>query len=254
MRQVPRVPARRLEGQEGAALVLALIFLIVGTLTVISLTNLTGVNLTTTFSLQGERAVEYTADGGVDGAIQALRYTQPNPVQTGNIYQAGACPSYKPTTSLNEDAAQYYAYVSCTFMTPATGSSASNNVITPSTGSGWCVPGEVGQAVSDNNPADQGNIPPGTIVTGCSGASWTISNAATLTTSNGVTIGTPGDRVVLFSGCSAQFALSGCTVSQSSSQAFVSAVVDFANTDANGVTDLGFRAFVESWTVTRAGS
>lgn len=254
MRQAPPEPADRLGGEEGASLVIALIFLIVGTLVVISLTNLTGVNLTSTFSLQGERAVEYAADGGVDGAIQALRYNQPAPVQASGVYQASGCPQYNPSTSLNEDGASYYTYVSCNFMTFATGSSVANsNVITPSNGSGWCVPGEVGQSVSDNNPVDQGNIPPGDIVSGCSASgAWIISSAATLTRTSAVTIGTPGERIVLFSGCSAAFQLASCAASQPSSQAFVTAVIDFANTDANGVTNLGYRAFVESWTVTRA--
>jgi len=240
MSHIRRVlPADRPAAEDGAALVIALVFLIIGTFTVLALTNLTSVHLIDTFQLQGERAVEYAADGGADGAIQSLRYSQPNP--------GGACPSYVPSTALNEDGASYFTYATCASMTPATGTS--SGVVNPQTitapGSPSCIPEDVGQQVYDNN--SQGNIAPGTLVTGCQGTSWLISNPAKNTSAT-VTIGSSGQRLFAFYACSAQFSLGGCTPGQ----AFVTAVVLFYNSDTTGSVVPGFQAVVQSWTVTKA--
>lgn len=61
----------------GAALVLALVFLVTIGLVLAALVSLTGTNLVNTSNLQGERNVEYAADAAVDGAIQVVRHQAP---------------------------------------------------------------------------------------------------------------------------------------------------------------------------------
>ncbi|HAM01853.1 MAG TPA: hypothetical protein DCQ30_06445 [Acidimicrobiaceae bacterium] len=63
----------------GAALVLALVFLVAIGLVLSALVSLAGANLLNTSNLQGERNVEYAGDAAVDGAIQSVRHTAPGP-------------------------------------------------------------------------------------------------------------------------------------------------------------------------------
>jgi hypothetical protein len=248
--QVRGQPAERLRGEGGAALVIALIFLIIGSFIVLTLTNLTGVNLTDTFQLQGERAVEYATDGGIDGAIEAFRYNQPvSGCESDFSAPFSYAAVFAPATPLSEDGAPYLAAVSCALMTPGTGSSTkgSSVVLHTNSSSPPCIPQDIGQSVSD--PIVQGNILPATVVTGCSGSDWQISNPATAFSSNTVSIGTTAQRLVTFYGCSAEASsLSGCTPSQ----AVITATVLFYNTDAQGNLDPGYRALVESWVVNKA--
>lgn len=59
----------------GAALIIALIFLIVGALAVAGLVTFAGTALMDTAQLKSTRALQYAADGATDIAIQAVRYS-----------------------------------------------------------------------------------------------------------------------------------------------------------------------------------
>jgi len=93
------VPARRMHGEAGASLVIALGFLIMFSLLIPAIVSLGGNNLLGTVRLQNQRSDVYTADGALDGAIQYLR--QPANASCGRP-NAAAC-SY--TTTLNSKTA-----------------------------------------------------------------------------------------------------------------------------------------------------
>ncbi len=77
--------------EEGATLVLALVFVVIIGLVLLAIISLTGTNLADTANLQNGRALEYSADGAVDAALQAVRYC---PVSPSGTF---ACPGL-PTT------------------------------------------------------------------------------------------------------------------------------------------------------------
>jgi hypothetical protein len=79
--------------EEGATLVLALVFAIAVGLIVAALASLAGTNLLTTTNLQSQRNLEFAADGAVDASIQNLRFQTPS--STTNP----SCPTYPSTGS-----------------------------------------------------------------------------------------------------------------------------------------------------------
>ena len=60
--------------ESGATLILALIFVIVTGLVGVALASLTSTNLMAASSFQTKRGAEFTADAGIDAAIQLVRY------------------------------------------------------------------------------------------------------------------------------------------------------------------------------------
>ena len=89
---------RFVRDESGVTLVIALVFVILGALVVGGLTGLAGTNLKDTANLQGERSLEYAADGALDGAIQALRY-QPLGA-SGQAYNTSpVCPTFPSGSS-----------------------------------------------------------------------------------------------------------------------------------------------------------
>jgi hypothetical protein len=80
--------------EEGAVLLLALLFVLVISLTLIALANLAGNDLLNTSHLKSLRSLEYAADGGVESAVQGVRY---NPT----IGMSGLCtPGVAPGRSI----------------------------------------------------------------------------------------------------------------------------------------------------------
>jgi hypothetical protein len=61
--------------EEGAVLLLTVIFVVIIALTLLGLLTLSGNDLTNTSNLQTERSLEYAADGATDAAVQAVRYS-----------------------------------------------------------------------------------------------------------------------------------------------------------------------------------
>jgi hypothetical protein len=72
-----RSATRKLAARDdaGAALILALVFLIVAALALVALVTFAGGSLLNAANLKSQRAVEYSADSTADVAIQAVRYS-----------------------------------------------------------------------------------------------------------------------------------------------------------------------------------
>ena len=73
--------------EEGAILILALIFVLIVSLSVLSLITFGGVGIKNTVNLKGQRNLEYAADGATSAAIQAVRYSY----QTFSAYPPTDC-------------------------------------------------------------------------------------------------------------------------------------------------------------------
>jgi hypothetical protein len=67
-------PSNELSGEEGASLIIALVFVLLISLILLAIVTLSGTNILNTANLQNERSLEYSADGEVEAAIQAVRY------------------------------------------------------------------------------------------------------------------------------------------------------------------------------------
>jgi Tfp pilus assembly protein PilX len=77
--------ARVLVDESGAALVLALVFIVAVALTLVALLNLTGSDLLNSSNLRSERILEYAADSATTAAVQQVRFS-------GNPYTtSGSC-------------------------------------------------------------------------------------------------------------------------------------------------------------------
>jgi hypothetical protein len=63
------------DDESGAVLILALIFVLVVTLSIFGLITFGGVGILNSTNLQGQRSLEYAADGATSAAIEAVRYS-----------------------------------------------------------------------------------------------------------------------------------------------------------------------------------
>src|SRR5579872_4413222 len=63
------------DNEGGAVLLLALIFVIVVTLSIFGLITFGGTGILNAANLQGQRSLEFAADGATTAAIQAVRYS-----------------------------------------------------------------------------------------------------------------------------------------------------------------------------------
>jgi len=106
------MPDRR---QSGAVLVLALIFLLIGSFVVIPLAGLATTNLQATAPFITERQLEYAADGAMDLAIETVRYS------AMDGYAGGPCGPI--TTTVNGQTVT----VDCTSETPGASGAAGEN-------------------------------------------------------------------------------------------------------------------------------
>jgi hypothetical protein len=79
----------RTRNESGAALLLALVFVVVIAVIVGALVTLGETNLQDTSHLQNERATEYSADAAVEGAIQSIRHQSP-PATCPTFNRSGA--------------------------------------------------------------------------------------------------------------------------------------------------------------------
>jgi len=71
-------PSKHRKDQEGAALLLALVFILFISLIMIAIVTLSGTDILNTSNLQNERNLEYSAEGAVQAAIQGVRYLTPD--------------------------------------------------------------------------------------------------------------------------------------------------------------------------------
>jgi hypothetical protein len=65
----------KIRGEDGAVLVLALVFMIVIALVLVGIVTLSGNDLRNTTSLLNQQSIEYRSSGAMDIAIQTVRYT-----------------------------------------------------------------------------------------------------------------------------------------------------------------------------------
>lgn len=74
--RTPGHPVLRSRDEDGAVLLLALVFIVVIAVVLSSLLTLTGNDLLNSSNLRTQRSVEYAADGAADAAVQAVRYSE----------------------------------------------------------------------------------------------------------------------------------------------------------------------------------
>ena len=84
-------PSKHRRDQEGAALLLALVFILFISLIMIAIVTLSGTDILNTSNLQNERSLEYSAEGAVQAAIQAVRYLTP----TNTLAFCAQSPAYQ---------------------------------------------------------------------------------------------------------------------------------------------------------------
>src|SRR5579863_5311153 len=108
----------REHGEEGASLIIALIFVVATAVVVVALVNLTGTNLINTANLQNERSVEYAADAVVDGTIATVRpesnsATLGSPSSTcSSVSATVTTPSFSPASAINGYSLQAFCFAS----------------------------------------------------------------------------------------------------------------------------------------------
>lgn len=220
--------------ESGAALVLALILLTLGSLLVLPLASEANVNLVDTTRLQAGRELAYAADGALDGAVQQTRYH-------------GSCESYPKSGSLQLSSA-VFVYVACAG-TPMTSLSVVTGMFTVTASSPIFIPEDIGQPVFDKSLVNGT-----TVATYIDSMHVTFSDptntAASGTDSNAI-LGVAGQRLDVFWACVDTSPIASC----SASSAAATAVVNFGDTDSNGNAGAyGFNADIEYWTVKQADS
>lgn len=236
-----RLDAGSIRGERGAALIVAILFLTVGSLLVVSLTNLSGTNLLNTSALQQQRNVEYAADGAMDGAIQTVRYH----AESASDAAAGTCQSF-PKSGRLALGGGLFAFVSCTgtYMSSVAFKAGNPSELTPPANAIF-VPEDVGLQVFDTNI-------PGffTTVTGYNNSDGTLT-IATAATSSAVNaqLGNAFQRLDLFSACvSTSSTINSCNPKH----AVITAVVSFQDTDNSSNSVNGFNMSIQRWDVNTA--
>jgi hypothetical protein len=74
--RTPHIHAERIDhSEDGAILILALVFILIVTVSVFGLITFGGVGIKNAVNLKGERSLEYAAAGATEAAIQAVRYS-----------------------------------------------------------------------------------------------------------------------------------------------------------------------------------
>jgi Tfp pilus assembly protein PilV len=124
-----RRPGNHQWGEEGATLLLALIFVLLVSVIMLAIVNLSGTNILNTTNLQNERTLEYSAEGGVQASIQAVRYLTP----TATTTYCSHTPAYQPPAPING------AVVYCQVGTPVYARSLTFEACLPTTTVTACV-------------------------------------------------------------------------------------------------------------------
>ena len=254
---------RRIErnDQDGATLILALVFIVVLGLVIGVLTSLAGTNLTDTVQLQGQRGIEYAVGGVTDAEIQSLRYLNGAPAgnnSTGSYQQCSTFPSkistYTTSSGLNvtEDRTQYTVTVPCAAF-PAS-RTVPGVTITPGANT-------LTAAANQFSAADVGQliqavgVPAGTTISAVASAtSATMSaNATSSACPTGQTSCTqsvilstpPGQRLVLLRGCLGLNSGMNCA----GGSPVVKAIVRFFDLTSGGSNKTGAGVTIQNWVV-----
>lgn len=197
-------PAADKRGEAGAALVLALVFMVVGALLVGVLATLTTTHLATTSSFQASRSQAYAADAGLDAAIQVNRYV------------SRGCRPFGPQSVLGTSVT-----VSCIgtpFNATATSGSATLTCVSPC----YFVPADASSAQAVTGSAVAANTTISAV-----GGSTTATISAPATGTGTVTVGTGGQRLDVLWACAPSSSPSSC----SATNAVATAVVLFDDLD-----------------------
>lgn len=248
--------ARRRRDERGAALVLALVFLVVAALTLTALVSFAGSGLLDAGPLTAERGLQYGANGATEIAIQRVRYQT-----TGaNYYPAlKNCLGTATTSSVSltewQATAQYRVYCQGQKVqgTLFSGTAAvDGGTVTTSRLFSVYNPSFIGYGIVGTG------IPPDTSIV----AETTTSHTATMSqsthvhTTETITLVSPFQRMVTFYTCKS----TACVLETvthvrvvTPASVLVKAVVGFGDrTGANTVP--GRSLIVEQWTVSRANN
>lgn len=175
--------------ERGAILVMALVFLIVGSLLAVGLADLATTNLADTTAYRSLSNLDYAASGAVEGAIQQVRYR-------------GACEAFPKTGTLQLSGNQY-VFVTCQG-TPITASvdvtGSATTLHSPS------VPfsqadATTHQAVNGAPGAGTAKLPGLTTISAVSADGTTAEISARALSSGTVTVGTAFQRLYTFYAC-----------------------------------------------------
>lgn len=75
--------------ERGAVLILAMVFVLIVSISILALLSLGGNSLLNTANLQSQRSIEYSADGAADAAVQAVRYSFDAYTTSGDCLPSG---------------------------------------------------------------------------------------------------------------------------------------------------------------------
>jgi hypothetical protein len=149
--------------ESGAVLILALVFVIVTGIVGVALASLASTNLMASSTLQAKRGAEFTADAGVDAAIQLVRYSGTSFSQTQGWQPcaAGTLPLTMNTTTV------WVACTGGTAVAPAGGRSVEFRAcgVNPGPQANCTSAIDVTAQVVFDDQSDSGNSQPGTSVT-----------------------------------------------------------------------------------------
>ena len=221
--------------ESGAVLVLALVFLVVGSLIAVALGTEATTIVSNSSNLRTFRTINYAADGAVDGAIEQVRYH-------------GACESFPKAGSLQLTSNEY-VYVQCA-NTPvpvitALETNGSTQLTSPSSGTFSTAYATSLQPVTDSN----GNILGHITSVSSNGATATVSFTANV--SGTVYVGEEGERFDTFTACaSSGSAPSSC----SHPELTVSVLFGDIRPGATPTPPVGDTATVETWVVSDANA
>lgn len=114
---------RRAAGEDGASLILALIFITVIGLLMIAILNFSAGALTNTINLRTQRGLEFSADGAVNASEQWVRSTCPNTTNTAGYPCAAMFGSSAPAKCMPNNVGSmtfnsYTVMVYCTGAAP----------------------------------------------------------------------------------------------------------------------------------------
>lgn len=128
-----RTTRRIVRGEEGATLILALVFMIIIALVLVAAVTFAGNGLLNTSNLLQQQSLEYRSNGAAAVAVQTVRYTD-------NTYKGGSCfASGSPTVQIGLAGSQNPpVYVTCSSVTPPANSGATREVNIYACGSSGC--------------------------------------------------------------------------------------------------------------------
>ena len=221
--------------ERGAILVMALIFMIVGSLVILALARLATANMTATSGFRTIRVDNYAADAAANGAIQQVRYHG----ACGDFPKSGS-PPLQPISG-------EYVFVKCANtalpLIVAQTTLGSTQLQFPST------PFNSGYAITAQ-PVTGTAVPANTTITSVNGTGTTATMSAAATATGTVTIGTAGQRLDVFTACVSTSPLTSCSTPE------VTATVVFGDVAPGSppTAQTGYSATVLSWVVSDANA